>query len=81
MVAGGRIAHPRDAWRYVPVPRYQREIQSDEPVWLIQLGGRFTFPTPSGAADAGTWHDPLCIVGPRESGFIKVAGPGADARE
>jgi hypothetical protein len=79
VVAGGRIAHARDAWQYVPIPRYQREIQSDEPMWLIQLRGQFIFPTPSGAADTGIVQDPLCIVGDGNSGYIMVSGPGADA--
>jgi hypothetical protein len=80
VVAGGRIAHARDAWQYVPVPRNQREIQSDEAMWLIQLRGQFIVPTPGGAAaGAGVWQDPLCMIRKGESGYIGIAGPGADA--
>ena len=74
VVAGGRIARARDAWEYVPVPSSQREIESDEPTWLIQLRGEFTFPASSGAApSAGIWQDPLCLVRRGESGYIAVS--------
>ena len=80
VVAGGRIPRGRDAWEYVPVPRYQIEIQSDQPVWLLQLRGQFIHSTPSGApAGAGIEQDPLCIVGPRFPGFIDVRGAGSSA--
>ena len=80
VVAGGRIPRGRDAWEYVPVPRYQIEIQSDQPVWLLQLRGQYIHPTPSGApAGAGIEQDPLCIVGPRFPGYIHVRGYDSSA--
>ena len=80
VVAGGRIARARDAWEYVPVPRNQLELQSDEPTWLIQLRGEFIFPTPNGAAPgAGVWHDPLCLVRRGESGYIAVSDSDASS--
>jgi hypothetical protein len=49
-------------------------------MWLIQLRGQFIFPTSGGAAaGAGVWQDPLRIVRKGESGYLGIAGPGADA--
>jgi hypothetical protein len=80
VVAGGRIPHAREAWEYVPVPRNQGGIQSDEPMWVLQLRGTFIFPTPSGAApDAGTVRNPVCFARNGESGYIDVSETDASA--
>ena len=74
VVAIGEIRRARDAWQYVPIPKDEPSIQSYEPMWIVQLRGTYTFPTPSGAGPgAGVWHDPVCIVRTGESGYINVA--------
>jgi hypothetical protein len=73
VVSAGRIAHARDAWEYAPLPNYTVEIQSDEPAWLLQLGGDFLLPSPSGAPDANVFHDPLCIVRAGADGYFDVS--------
>ncbi len=78
VTAGGRIAHARDAWQYVPVPRSQAEIQTDKPMWLLQLRGTLRFPTGSPApADAGVLRNPVCTVLNGGTGYFDVSGADA----
>jgi hypothetical protein len=74
VVVGGRIARARDAWQYVPIPPNQGGLDSNEPTWLLQLRGEFTFPTGSPApADGGIWLNPLCFVS-RATGYMASRG-------
>ncbi len=77
VVRAGLVPHANDVPKYVPLPGYQLELQNDEPMWVVELGGEQTVHGGSFLASGPrpvAWVDPICIVSRQYSGFIG-AGP------
>ena len=65
----GKIAHGRDAVRYVWLAGVEPEIQTDAPAWLITFRGDIPMPK-----IGEVWVDPTCFYANGEAGFF-ATGP------
>ena len=88
IVGMGLVAHARDVPEYVDLWGGEPEIQTDDPAWVIQMGGRVDLGGGTSWAD-----DPVCVVvdgrptifSPRTSGtatesHIPPTPPGSPTR-
>ena len=61
----GKIAHGRDAVKYVWLAGIEPQIQTDAPAWLIAFRGDIPMPK-----IGEVWVDPTCFYANGEAGFF-----------